>query len=1021
MENTERSLVESFSSKERVNIFKKAKRYGLASELDLKKWHETKSLVSDKYFKEKLSFENLTESEFAESIRVLEVEDYAVLYEELLNQPWFVLFHKIQDHYNNLTGIEQFGTVYIIQPFVSYFEKCVFHEFNDRYNNICVTDSAKERLLSTIGTRIFDFFSKVLVLELNKRKENDELKGNSPEERFQYFIAQYLGTSEELFDFYKRYPVLLRRAVTKIEFLIQFIQKALSNLDHEYFNILEESLLSKGSSITEISIGEGDSHQKGSSVILYEFDSGHKLVYKPRNLKIVESYHDFIVWINNNSKLLELKTGMGIYRDDYCFERFIDNRDCENIAGVKNYYERFGYIIAIAFVLCGNDFHLENLIAHGEYPMLIDLETLVQGEIQLDYNDSASYNVKRELLQKTVLNTCLLPTIMFRDHKEGSGVDMSALNGKEFKLPFKVLLPTGMNTDNFRFEYTEFTKPGSNNLVRYHNTAIEFLDYIDNIIKGFDEMMLFFIKRKDDLVQPNGVLFQFKGKLVRNVIKNTQRYMSLLGYSTHPNYACDMLKREKLLENMWAYPYVNKQVVIYENQDMMLDDIPIFFSYTDSKDLISSDGELITNFFEASGYDLMMERIKELNQNMLDKQKSIILVQLGKFDQIVKELNGESALNQGQMTFESLDLLEESCRIGERLIDCSISSNDGLEISWGGILLNHQANWEIGALNGSLYDGVAGIALFLYELYYVTKENKYYTAYRKAMRAALTVSKGIQDISGYTGQISLLFPILNEYLKEGKSEFLNNIEEKVDSIDLKNSHMEHLDFVTGYSGTMMQLLIAYDILKNKKYLDMALEIGEIIVKSIDLEKMNDVGLGHGCSGIALSLFKLHKYTGNEEFRNIALSLLDKERNIMNHEDYKEVPKWCWGTTGAGIARIEILQYYEDDMILTDIKKAVDNICNTMKKEDGLCHGNMADIELLNRYREISRDREKIFEAKIINIFERKEEFGDYSLRGLPEFQTLDLFNGIAGVGYELLRIYNRKQVSDVLTLSIHKI
>ena len=37
----------------------------------------------------------------------------------------------------------------------------------------------------------------------------------------------------------------------------------------------------------------------------------------------------------------------------------------------------------------------------------------------------------------------------------------------------------------------------------------------------------------------------FKDLLVRNV-KSTNKYASLLGFSSHPNYMIDMLKREKL-------------------------------------------------------------------------------------------------------------------------------------------------------------------------------------------------------------------------------------------------------------------------------------------------------------------------------------------------------------------------------------------------------------------------------------------------------------------------------------------
>jgi lantibiotic modifying enzyme len=44
---------------------------------------------------------------------------------------------------------------------------------------------------------------------------------------------------------------------------------------------------------------------------------------------------------------------------------------------IKRYYQRAGQLLCLLYVLGANDCHNENLIACGEHPVLVDLETLM--------------------------------------------------------------------------------------------------------------------------------------------------------------------------------------------------------------------------------------------------------------------------------------------------------------------------------------------------------------------------------------------------------------------------------------------------------------------------------------------------------------------------------------------------------------------------------------------------------------------------------------------------------------------
>lgn len=51
---------------------------------------------------------------------------------------------------------------------------------------------------------------------------------------------------------------------------------------------------------------------------------------------------------------------------------------CENRDEVKAFYIRAGVLAAAAYILGIGDLHYENIIAHGEFPVIVDVETLFQ-------------------------------------------------------------------------------------------------------------------------------------------------------------------------------------------------------------------------------------------------------------------------------------------------------------------------------------------------------------------------------------------------------------------------------------------------------------------------------------------------------------------------------------------------------------------------------------------------------------------------------------------------------------------
>ncbi|MBX4341401.1 DUF4135 domain-containing protein, partial [Mycobacterium tuberculosis] len=67
----------------------------------------------------------------------------------------------------------------------------------------------------------------------------------------------------------------------------------------------------------------------------------------------------------------------------YGWQEYIAYRECLTEEELKRFYYRQGGYIALLYFFRSSDFHFENIIASGEFPVLIDLETLFSNHLDL--------------------------------------------------------------------------------------------------------------------------------------------------------------------------------------------------------------------------------------------------------------------------------------------------------------------------------------------------------------------------------------------------------------------------------------------------------------------------------------------------------------------------------------------------------------------------------------------------------------------------------------------------------------
>lgn len=119
--------------------------------------------------------------------------------------------------------------------------------------------------------------------------------------------------------------------------------------------------------LRQIAAGLSDPHNGGRTVARLVFDDGRAIFYKPRPVGMEAGYAELL------SLWPELRAATVIDRGDYGWMPEVVAAPCSDPA---RYSRALGAHLALIDLLLGVDIHAENLVACGNDPVLIDLETL---------------------------------------------------------------------------------------------------------------------------------------------------------------------------------------------------------------------------------------------------------------------------------------------------------------------------------------------------------------------------------------------------------------------------------------------------------------------------------------------------------------------------------------------------------------------------------------------------------------------------------------------------------------------
>ena len=346
------------------------------------------------------------------------------------------------------------------------------------------------------------------------------------------------------------------------------------------------------------------------------------MVYKPKSLAIEAGFRQLVEWLNVHGAEHPLRTPAVLDCQTHGWIEFVQTAACQSPAEVERFYRRQGAFLALLHTLAATDFHFENIVAAGEHPVLIDLEALFHHRLPGSASDPSS----RELID-SVMAVRMLPQVS-RVEGLDEAIDFSGLGATPGRAtPFQSATFAAAGTDEMQLTHERYHLPAARHLPTLRGASIRLADYEHALTEGFTATYHLLRRHGDELLADNGPLATLAAAEVRFIARPTQSYAILLEQSMHPDRLRNEAARSQLFDRLHAraetLPCLHR-LIPAERADLDVHNIPIFTTRPDSRDLWSSSGERIADFFDRSGLDMVRDRLLGYGDTDLARQLAFI-------------------------------------------------------------------------------------------------------------------------------------------------------------------------------------------------------------------------------------------------------------------------------------------------------------------------------------------------------------------------------------------------------------
>jgi len=865
-----------------------------------------------------------------------------------------------------------------------------------------------------------------------------------------------------LLELFRTYPVLARLLATTVDGWVDATAELWDRLHRDLPEI--QRLLAHGAlgSVAGVRTDLSDPHRGGRTVAMLTFESGFRVIYKPRNIGMEVAFNRVLQWCNQRDDGLAFRTLEVIARPHHGWVEYVEHQPCTDEAAARRFYQRAGRLLCLVHVLRGTDCHWENLIASGEHPVLVDLEALLQHDpppVEEAARPAGAWTA--DDFHDSVVRTGLLPRWQF-DEDSRIAHDLSGLGAVDLQeSPRRVLRWTSINRDNMHLSLVEASLPRKENAVVLHGQALSPHDHVEEIVAGFGQMYRFLLAEREPLLAPDGPIAQLASEQCRFLPRHTEVYSAVLHQGCAPDSLRDGADRSLVLDALSrgllaagrkprAWP-----VLAWELRALETLDIPYVEAVPASRAIRCGADATVDEFFDEASAAQAVALIRAMDADDLEHQVAIIR---GSFSARASSASFAEALASAAApvawppsgsqapAFGREALVAAAQAIAAEIESHAQRARDGSRY-W--LSLGQAPNsdrYQLQPLGPGLFDGYSGVALFLAALDSVSGTDTHREVVLDCLRPLCEALRSTPPASaaafarriglgGATGLGSVVYCLTRTSRFLAAPDLLESASRAAAWISPELVAADRdLDVVSGSAGAILGLLCLYHETGTAAHLATAAECGHHLLQrqtpTADGSRAWSTpgarpltGFSHGTAGIAYALLRLHAATGDRTWLDAAREGIRYERStfsptVGNWPDFRSeadgnreprfMVSWCHGAPGIGLARLGGLPSLDEPEVRDEIAVALRTSRDVgMAGVDHLCCGNFGRIEFLQvaaqqlSRPELANEATRQTEA----VVTRAGPHGSYRL--LPELPydvfCPGFFHGTSGIGYQLLR------------------
>ena len=814
-------------------------------------------------------------------------------------------------------------------------------------------------------------------------------------------------------------PVLLRLLASSTRQWLATNHEFITRL-HTDVDAIRRDLLNvpHASAVARIEGGLSDPHRGGRSVLVVEFDDGLRALYKPKDLRIDVAWQRLVERLNARAPI-DVRVAHTVARDGYGWTEFVEHTECQDRHEFASFFRRAGAWLALMHCFVVADMHQENVIAVGDQPVPVDLETTLQAaeESHSDNVDAKAYEAAREIIADSVMAVGLLPA-----YGRSAGDTVVAVGGVASDWATQRRLTwTDTNSDGMRPSIKDEADRPTTNLPHVAGSYASLAEHLDDFVSGFEDYARF-------LKSAGHLLDGFAGVPVRKVIRPTQFYSMLLLrlrddrmmgdgvlWSVQADFLARLADWDHDADPRWSLQRAERAALLELN-------VPFFAMQSDGTEITDTAGTVVPTSAKP-GLQRARERMLRLDDRQIAWQVEVIRQAASSTSPMTIDDQPRQLVPIDQApTPTQAEFIAEAKAIAEEIAQAAIRRDSAAAwIGLGSVVASDVS--QLAVLGHDLYSGNAGIALFFAAHAKTGCESSadHALAAVAHLRSELKSRNAshvarVLGVGGATGLGSIVYALTAMSRLMSDDDLLADAHRAAMLLtdDLIASD-KRLDVVGGSAGAILSLLALYADTGADDVLKRALVCAEHLV---GVDRVGVVGMSHGAAGYAYALASAAMVTGREDFADAARECIECERANFDAErgDWRDFrvtephwrSQWCHGAVGIGLARLGMTKRAaaEPDTVLTDIDDALEGATRGWPGHvDTLCCGTLGSIELCREAGRVLNRAALVERAsrRLLAVLRTEAATGDYRWNvGTRKF-NVGLFRGLAGVGYTCLR------------------